>query len=111
MPGSQDALLVKLQSQVLGNVVTSFGEYSGRVRVSRPLFNRRQPFTEAESGVDVNRPCNCGAVTHRGRMLRVGSMILLDLVGGVALLLWGLHMVHSGIVRAFGADLRRFLGS
>lgn len=37
-------------------------------------------------------------------------MLLLDLIGGVALLLWGLHMVHSGIVRAFGADLRRFLG-
>jgi phosphate:Na+ symporter len=40
----------------------------------------------------------------------VGSMILLDLVGGVSLLLWGLHMVRSGIVRAFGSDLRRFLG-
>src|SRR5512136_938150 len=39
----------------------------------------------------------------------MGSMILLDLVGGVALLLWGLHMVHSGIVRAFGSDLRRIL--
>jgi phosphate:Na+ symporter len=38
-------------------------------------------------------------------------MILLDLVGGVALLLWGLHMVHSGIVRAFGSDLRRFLST
>src|ERR1700756_3634964 len=38
-------------------------------------------------------------------------MILLDLVGGVALLLWGLHMVRSGIVRAFGSDLRRVLGS
>jgi phosphate:Na+ symporter len=38
-------------------------------------------------------------------------MILLDLLGGVALLLWGLHMVHSGIVRAFGSDLRRFLGT
>jgi phosphate:Na+ symporter len=37
-------------------------------------------------------------------------MILLDLVGGVSLLLWGLHMVRSGIVRAFGSDLRRFLG-
>src|SRR6185312_14436181 len=40
----------------------------------------------------------------------MGGMILLDLVGGVALLLWGLHMVYSGIVRAFGSDLRRFLG-
>jgi phosphate:Na+ symporter len=38
-------------------------------------------------------------------------MILLDLVGGVSLLLWGLHMVHTGIVRAFGSDLRRFLGA
>ena len=36
-------------------------------------------------------------------------MIVLDLAGGVALLLWGLHMVRSGIVRAFGSDLRRFL--
>jgi phosphate:Na+ symporter len=41
----------------------------------------------------------------------VGAMILLDLVGGVSLLLWGLHMVHSGIVRAFGSDLRKFLGA
>src|SRR5579871_6082789 len=38
-------------------------------------------------------------------------MILLDLLGGVALLLWGLHMVHSGIIRAFGSDLRRLLGT
>jgi phosphate:Na+ symporter len=40
----------------------------------------------------------------------LGSMVLLDLMGGVALLLWGLHMVHSGIVRAFGANLRHLLG-
>jgi len=36
-------------------------------------------------------------------------MVLLDLMGGVALLLWGLHMVRSGIMRAFGSDLRRVL--
>ena len=36
----------------------------------------------------------------------MGSMVLLDLMGGVALLLWGLHMVQSGILRAFGPDLR-----
>ena len=40
----------------------------------------------------------------------MGSTVILDLFGGVALLLWGLHMVHSGIVRAFGVDLRRWLG-
>src|SRR5450759_4253636 len=31
-------------------------------------------------------------------------------MGGIALLLWGLHMVHSGVVRAFRAELRRLLG-
>jgi phosphate:Na+ symporter len=41
----------------------------------------------------------------------MGSIILLDLMGGVALLLWGLHMVRSGITRAFGADLRRYLST
>jgi phosphate:Na+ symporter len=39
----------------------------------------------------------------------MGSLVLLDLMGGVALLLWGLHMVHSGILRAFGPDLRLLL--
>ncbi len=39
----------------------------------------------------------------------MGTIVVLDLMGGVALLLWGLHMVQSGILRAFGADLRRFL--
>ena len=37
------------------------------------------------------------------------TAILLYLAGYVALLLWGLHMVHSGIVRAFGGSLRQAL--
>lgn len=36
-------------------------------------------------------------------------MVLLDLMGGVALLLWGLHMVQSGILWAFGSELRYLL--
>lgn len=39
----------------------------------------------------------------------MGTIVLLDLMGGVALLLWGLHMVQSGILRAFGSDLRRLI--
>ncbi|MGH7246926.1 MAG: Na/Pi symporter, partial [Pseudomonadota bacterium] len=39
----------------------------------------------------------------------MGSLVLLELMGGVALLLWGLHMVLSGVLRAFGHNLRRFL--
>ena len=37
------------------------------------------------------------------------GLALLDLAGTVALLLWGVHMVQTGIARAFGPDLRRFL--
>src|SRR5580658_10480161 len=47
---------------------------------------------------------------RRGVSEAMGSIVLLDLMGGVALLLWGLHMVLSGVLRAFGPDLRRFLG-
>src|SRR4051812_22699593 len=38
------------------------------------------------------------------------TLTLLDLAGSVALLLWGVHMVQSGIQRAFGPSLRRALG-
>ena len=41
----------------------------------------------------------------------MGKTVLLNLVGGIALLLWGLHMVQSGILRAFGGDLRRVLAT
>jgi phosphate:Na+ symporter len=40
----------------------------------------------------------------------VSKLAFLDLLGGLALLLWGLHMVQSGIVPAFCTELRRFLG-
>jgi phosphate:Na+ symporter len=35
---------------------------------------------------------------------------LIELLGEVALLLWGVHMVQSGVLRAFGGDLRSLLG-
>lgn len=37
------------------------------------------------------------------------TLALIDLAGFVALLLWGLHMVQSGILRAFGPQIRQFL--
>lgn len=40
----------------------------------------------------------------------MGAKIIVNIAGGVALLLWGLHMVNTGIVRAFGTRLRRWLG-
>ena len=35
--------------------------------------------------------------------------ILVNVVGEVALLLWGIHMVQTGVMRVFGTDLRRVL--
>lgn len=40
-----------------------------------------------------------------------GTWTLLDLAGAVALLLWGVHMVQTGVQRAFGPELRRLLGA
>ena len=37
------------------------------------------------------------------------TLTLTDLAGSIALLLWGVHMVQSGVQRAFGAKLRSFL--
>ncbi|MBS7697689.1 MULTISPECIES: Na/Pi cotransporter family protein [unclassified Chelatococcus] len=39
------------------------------------------------------------------------SFALINLAGYVALLLWGTHMVQTGVQRAFGPHLRTFLGS
>lgn len=36
-------------------------------------------------------------------------MVFLNLAGSVAMLLWGVHMVQTGLERAFGPRLRRFL--
>ena len=35
--------------------------------------------------------------------------ILIELLGAVALLLWGMRMVRTGVQRAFGAELRHLL--
>ena len=36
---------------------------------------------------------------------------IINIVGGVALLLWGIRMVRTGITRSFGADLRHALAA
>jgi phosphate:Na+ symporter len=40
----------------------------------------------------------------------IGTHFLLSLTGAAALLLWGLRMVSTGVLRAYGADLRRAVG-
>ncbi|WP_243042709.1 Na/Pi cotransporter family protein [Dyella sedimenti] len=39
-----------------------------------------------------------------------GTFALLDIAGYVALLLWGTHMVTSGVLRGYGSMLRRWMG-
>jgi phosphate:Na+ symporter len=38
-----------------------------------------------------------------------GTFVIIDLLGGIALLLWGVRMVKTGIMRAFGDRLQLFL--
>ncbi|MGB0447020.1 MAG: Na/Pi symporter, partial [Pseudomonadales bacterium] len=38
-----------------------------------------------------------------------GTKVIIDLVGSVALLLWGLHMIRNSIVNAYGGSLRASL--
>src|SRR5262245_46256709 len=52
-------------------------------------------------------PSRCRA--QEGRSGMPATLALLHLAGYIALLLWGMHMVHSGIVRAFGGHLRQAL--
>lgn len=40
-----------------------------------------------------------------------GILVVVELAGQAALLLWGLHMVQTGIMRAYGTRLRQRLGS
>ena len=37
------------------------------------------------------------------------TLTLIDLAGSIALLIWGVHMVQTGVTRAFGPHLRRML--
>src|SRR5215467_14525744 len=49
-------------------------------------------------------------VTKRQEATTTGTHFLLNLAGAAALLLWGLRMVSTGVLRAYGADLRRAIG-
>jgi phosphate:Na+ symporter len=40
----------------------------------------------------------------------IATIALIELVGYVILLLWGMHTVQNGVVRAFGSNLRRVIG-
>jgi phosphate:Na+ symporter len=54
---------------------------------------------------------SCGG--HRklaGRYITTDTHFLLSVTGAAALLLWGLRMVSTGVLRAYGADLRRAIG-
>src|SRR5262245_58404462 len=40
-----------------------------------------------------------------------GTQLLLTFIGSVALLLWGVRMVRTGMIRAFGTALRRIIAT
>ena len=38
-----------------------------------------------------------------------GTAVIVNLLGGIALLLWGVRMVRTGVMRAWGDRLRNFI--
>jgi phosphate:Na+ symporter len=44
-----------------------------------------------------------------GEAVNPGTELILNLLGGIALLLWGVRMVRTGIMRAYGDQLKRFI--
>ena len=41
--------------------------------------------------------------------MTAGTTIILELLGGVAMLLWGVRMVRTGIMRGWGDRLKQFI--
>src|SRR5258708_8618023 len=54
------------------------------------------------------RNAACGRANAGGAEMNA-TLTLVDLAGSIALLIWGVHMVQTGITRAFGPQLRRML--
>ena len=66
------------------------------------------------TGIDVGKTVRVVTAIAAGEfILNVivnGTLILIELAGHVGLLLWGTHMVGSGVQRGFGTALRHWLG-
>src|SRR3546814_16177800 len=58
---------------------------------------------------DPTRKCNISYILTLWNPKDSGLETLISIVGGVALLLWGVRMVRTGATRSFGAELRRML--
>ncbi len=65
----------------------------GRAAAGRSLSDGRQSLRDLLDGTVLS-----------------GYLLLLNILGGVALLLWATRMVRTGILRAYGGELRRSLG-
>jgi Na+/Pi-cotransporter len=76
------------------------------------VYLGNQPFFVADHGVlsprrrRISRQADC---IDAGACRMDTTLTLVDLGGAIALLIWGVHMVQTGITRAFGPQLRRML--
>lgn len=59
---------------------------------------------------DTNSARHASSLFYRSFVIN-GSTILINLIGGVALLLWGLRMVRIGINDGWGSEVRSALGA
>src|SRR3546814_1396033 len=56
---------------------------------------------------DPTRKCNISYILTLWNPKDSGLETLISIVGGVALLLWGVRMVRTGVTRSFGAADRK----
>ena len=82
----------------------------------RPAHPRRIRADRTGDKQDRNLALRRGSSPAPNGMAARGAMdspsandILIELLGAAALLLWGLRMVRTGVLRSFGAELRHFL--
>jgi phosphate:Na+ symporter len=41
--------------------------------------------------------------------MTAGTTVIIELLGGIAILLWGVRMVRTGIMRGWGDRLKQFI--
>ncbi len=67
------------------------------------------PYVADVTGVPLNHPSRVMRALRQVNSVMQFPITLVSLAGAVALLLWGIRMIQTGVQRAFGVRLRGFL--
>jgi phosphate:Na+ symporter len=96
-------------AKIPGYLKTIYVDKGDRVKKGQVITILESPETDKQV-VDALANYKLQAITYRKRQFVSATVTLLDLAGDVGLLLWGTHMVTTGVLRGYGTDFRRWLG-